>query len=81
MHPLLRLSLRARGIRSIERMAQLDRKTVRRYVRAAAEVGVVRDGGEGQLIDEVIGSVVEVIRPHRRDGDGEGRLLGTGGAR
>ena len=72
----LRLWLRGEAIRSIERLAQLDRKTVRRYVNAAAELGLVRDGGEGQLTDEFIGSVVEVVRPHRSDGHGEGwRLL------
>ncbi len=72
----LRLWVRGEGIRSIERLAQLDRKTVRRYVKAAEEVGVVRDGGDGQLTDELIGSVVEAVRPHRSDGHGEGwRLL------
>ena len=71
----LRLWLRGEGIRAIERMAQLDRKTVRRYVRAAVEVGLERNGGEGQLTDELIGSVVEVVRPHRRDGHGEGWAL------
>ncbi len=60
----------------LERMAQLDRKTVRRYVAAAEELGLVRDGGEAQLSDEFIGSVVEMVRPHRSDGHGEGwRLL------
>ncbi len=73
---VLRLWLRGEGIRAIERMAQLDRKTVRRYVVAGEELGLVRDGGEGQLSDEFIGSVVEVVRPHRSDGHGEGwRLL------
>jgi transposase len=72
----LRLWLRGEGIRAIERMAQLDRKTVRRYVGAAEELGLVRDGGEDQLTDEFIGSVVEAVRPHRSDGHGEGwRLL------
>ena len=68
---VLRLWLRGEGIRAIERMAQLDRKTVRRYVRAAEGLGVQRDGGQGQLTDELIGSVVEVVRPHRRDGHGQ----------
>src|SRR5438270_12767359 len=73
----LRLWLRGEGVRSIERLAQLDRKTVRRYVKAAEELGVVRDdGGDSQLTDELIGSVVEAVRPHRSDGHGEGwRLL------
>ena len=67
----LRLWLRGQGYRSIERMAQLDRKTVRRYVAAAEALGLVRDGGEGQLTDELIGAVVEAVRPHRSDGHGE----------
>jgi transposase len=67
----LRLWLRGEGIRSIERLAQLDRKTVRRYVAAAEESGLVRDGGEDQLSDEFIGSVVEAVRPHRSDGRGQ----------
>jgi hypothetical protein len=66
----LRLWLRGEGIRSIERMAQLDRKTVRRYVGAAEGLGLVREGGEAQLTDELIGSVVEAVRPHRSDGHG-----------
>jgi transposase len=73
---VLRLWLRGEGIRSTERLAGVDRKTVRRYVAAAVELGVVRDGGEEQLSDEFVGSVVEAVRPHRCDGRGEAwRLL------
>ena len=73
---VLRLWLRGEGIRSTERLAGVDRKTVRRYVAAAVELGLVRDGGEGQLNDELVGSVVEAVRPHRVDGRGEAwRLL------
>jgi len=68
---VLRLWLRGEGIRSTERLAGVDRKTVRRYVTAAVEVGLQRDGGEGQLTDVFIGQVVEVVRPHRSDGHGE----------
>ena len=72
---VLRLWLRGEGIRSTERLAGVDRKTVRRYVAAAVELGLVR-GGEEQLSDEFIGSVVETVRPHRSDGRGEAwRLL------
>ena len=60
----------ARGIRSIERLVGVDRKTVRRYVTAAAEVGLVRDGDESQLTDGLIGQVCEQVRPHRADGHG-----------
>ena len=66
-----RLWLRGEGVRSTERLAGVDRKTVRRYLAAAVELGLVRDGGEGQLSDGFIGSVVEAVRPHRADGHGE----------
>ncbi len=73
---VLRLWLRGEGFRSVERLAGVDRKTVRRYVSAATALGLVRDGGEGQLSDVFMGSVVEAVRPHRCDGHGEAwRLL------
>lgn len=68
---VLRLWLDGEGFRSIERLSAVDRKTVRRYVNAAQELGLVRDGGVGQLGDEFIAAVVEVVRPHRSDGHGE----------
>ena len=68
---VLRLWLRQEGIRSIERLGGVDRKTVRRYVVAAEELGLVRDGGEEQLSDVFMGSVVEKVRPHRTDGRGQ----------
>jgi hypothetical protein len=72
---VLRLWMRGEGVRSTERLVGVDRKTVRRYVAAAVELGLVRDG-EGQLSDEFVGSVVEAVRPHRVDGRGEAwRLL------
>src|SRR3954469_3885281 len=73
---VLRLWLRGEGVRSTERLAGVDRKTVRRYLHAAEELGLVRDGAEGQLSDEFVGSVVEAVRPHRAAGRGEAwRLL------
>ncbi len=73
---VLRLWLRGEGVRSTVRLAGVDRKTVRRYVAAAVELGLVRDGGEERLSDEFVGSVVEAVRPHRSDGRGEAwRLL------
>jgi hypothetical protein len=65
---VLRLWFRGEGLRATERLAGVDRKTVRRYLAAAVELGLVRDGGEGQLNDEFVGAVVEVVRPHRSDG-------------
>src|ERR1039457_7709207 len=40
---VLRLWLRGEGLRSIERLSSVDRKTVRRYLEAAGGCGVVRD--------------------------------------
>jgi len=67
---VLRLWLRGEGLRSIERLMSVDRKTVRRYVAAAVASGLARDGGEEQLSDVLLGSVCELVRPHRRDGHG-----------
>jgi transposase len=73
---VLRLWLRGEGVRPSERLSGVDRKTIRRYVDAAIALGLGRDGGEIQLTDEFIGSVVEAVRPHRSDGHGEAwRLL------
>jgi hypothetical protein len=69
---VLRLWLRGEGDRAIARLAVVDRKTVKRYVCAGIGCGVVRDGGEEQLTDEVIGLVCERVRPHRCDGHGAG---------
>jgi transposase len=68
---VLRLWVRGEGLRSIERLSGLDRKTVRRYVAAAQSCGVVRDGGEGQLDDGLLSRVAEAVRPHRADGHGQ----------
>ena len=67
----LRRWLNGDGERPIAQGVGIDRKTARRYIAAAVELGVVRDGGEGQLSDELIGQVVERVRPHRPDGHGE----------
>jgi transposase len=75
---VLRLWLAEEGYRSIERLSQVDRKTVRRYVEAAVGLGLDRGGSDGQLSDEFIGGVVEAVRPHRVDGHGDAwRTLGT----
>ena len=68
---VLRLWLRGEGIRSVERLAGLDRKTVRRYVAAAQACGLDRAGGEGQLGDALISAVAERVRPHRTSGHGQ----------
>lgn len=68
---VLRLWLRGEALRAIERMLGVDRKTVRRYVEAAAELGVDRSIGEAQLSDEFLALVLERVRPHRTNGHGE----------
>jgi hypothetical protein len=67
---VLRLWVRGEGLRAIERLAVVDRKTVRRYVSAAVEAGLVREGGEGQLDDVLLAAVCERVRPHRPAGHG-----------
>jgi hypothetical protein len=58
------------GQRSIAERAGVDRKTARRYIEAAVAAGVVRDGGLGQLTDELIGQVINAVRPERAQGHG-----------
>jgi hypothetical protein len=68
---VLRLWLRDEmGLRKIAERAGVDRKTVRRYVEAGEAAGLVRDGGQGQLTDELLGLVVEAVRPRRPSGRG-----------
>jgi hypothetical protein len=67
---VLRLWLRGEGLRSVARLARVDRKTVRRYVEAARSCGLDRAGGEGQIGDELLSAVAERVRPHRADGHG-----------
>jgi hypothetical protein len=45
-------------------------KTAARYIRAAQEAGLARDGGEAQLTDELLGVVVAAVRPARPPGHG-----------
>jgi transposase len=69
---VLRAWLAGKSERAVAAQAGVDRKTSRRYVRAAVAAGLSRDGGEDQLTDELIGQVVSVVRPVRPDGHGEG---------
>src|SRR6516165_8399953 len=62
----------------VERLAGMDRKTIRRYIAAAEVAGITAGGGDAQLSDEVVGQVVEAVRPHRTDGHGEAwRVVGA----
>jgi hypothetical protein len=67
---VLRGWLAGAGLRTVAAQAGIDRKTARRYVQAAEAAGVVRDGGWGQVSDEVIGAVVAAVRPARPAGHG-----------
>jgi hypothetical protein len=57
---LMRLWLKGYSDRAIARLARADRKTVKRYLKAAEAAGVRREGGEEQLGDEVLGAIAEV---------------------
>lgn len=68
---VLRVWLAGDGLRTAGERAGVDRKTARRYVIAAQEAGLRRDGGEEQLTDELIGAVVAAVRPARPSGHGQ----------
>ena len=65
---LLRVWMLGAGLRRVGALAGVDRKTARRYVDAAVAAGLDRDGGSDQLSDELIGVVVEAVRPDRPQG-------------
>jgi transposase len=68
---VLRAWLSGAGLRQVAAQAGVDRKTARRYVQAAVEAGLVREGGAGQLTDELVGQVAQVVRPVRPGGHGQ----------
>ena len=68
---VLRAWLAGQGKRPAARRAQVNVKTAQRYIAAAQEAGLSRDGGEGQLTDELVGMVVAAVRPARPAGHGE----------
>ena len=67
---VLRAWLAGKGLRKVAGQAGVDRKTARDYVNAALAAGLVRDGGEEQLTDELVGQVVAAVRPARPQGHG-----------
>ena len=67
---VLRAWLAGAGLRTAAERAGVDRKTARRYVQAGEQVGLRRDGGEGQLSDELVGAVLAAVRPARASGHG-----------
>jgi transposase len=68
---VLRAWLAGTGLRQVAAQAGVDRKTARRYVQAAVEAGLARDGGLVQLTDELVGQVAQVVRPVRPGGHGQ----------
>src|SRR5690242_21940431 len=68
---VLRAWLAGVGLRRVAGQAGVDRKTARRYVEAAVAAGLARDGGAGQLTDELIGQVAQAVRPVRPGGRGQ----------
>ena len=70
---VLRAWLSGAGLRRVAEQAGVDRKTARRYVDAAVAAGLDRDGGAGQLTDELVGQVAQVVWPVRPGGQGQAR--------
>ncbi|UQX11735.1 hypothetical protein [Candidatus Mycobacterium methanotrophicum] len=68
---LLRVWMSGAGLRRVGALAGADRKTARDYTNAAVLAGLDRGGDLDQLTDELIGAVIEAVRPGRPDGHGE----------
>jgi LuxR family maltose regulon positive regulatory protein len=68
---VLRAWLAGAGLRQVAAQAGVDRKTARRYVQAAMDAGLARDGGLAQLSDELVGQVAQAVRPVRPGGHGQ----------
>jgi transposase len=66
---ILRLWLSGHGYRSVARLAMVDPKTVRRYVKVAVAAGLDRERGEQQLTEELLAVVVAAVPPGRPPGD------------
>jgi transposase len=67
---VLRAWLEGHGLRKVAERAGVDRKTARRYVAAAEAAGLVRDAGVEAVTDELVGEVVDAVRPARPNGHG-----------
>jgi hypothetical protein len=68
---VLRIWLRGQGERPAARAAGVDRKTARRYIAAATEAGLERNGDESQLTEALVGQVCGAVRPVRPNGHGQ----------
>jgi len=67
---VLRGWLEGLGLRKVAERAGVDRKTARRYVEAAQAAGLSRDPGVEAVTEELVGLVVEAVRPARPNGHG-----------
>jgi len=67
---VLRAWLAGAGLRRVAEQAGVDRKTARRYVEAAVAAGLDREGGGGQVTDDLVGLVAQAVRPARPGGHG-----------
>jgi hypothetical protein len=67
---VLRAWLEGKGLRKVAARAGVDRKTARRYVDAAQAAGLTREAGPDAVTDELVGLVVEAVRPARPNGHG-----------
>ena len=67
---VLRAWLEGHGLRKVAERAGVDRKTARRYVDAAEAAGLARDAGAEAVTDELVGLVVDAVRPARPNGHG-----------
>jgi hypothetical protein len=74
---VLRAWLAGKGLRKVAEQAGVDRKTARSYRDAAVAAGLVGDGGEEQLTDELVGQVAAAVRPVRPQGHGVGWRAST----
>ena len=73
LREVLRAWLEGAGLRKVAERAGVDRKTARRYVEAAQAAGLSREAGlpvDEAVTDELIGLVVEAVRPVRPGGHG-----------
>ena len=64
--------LKERTLRGTQRTVHGDRKTRAALRGGDYRAGMVRDGGQDRLDDDLdrVGSVVKAVRPHRSDGHG-----------
>ncbi|HEY2577737.1 MAG TPA: IS21 family transposase [Streptosporangiaceae bacterium] len=67
---VLRAWLGGSGKRPAASRAGVDVKTAARYIAAARDAGLDREGGEAQLTDELLAAVVAAVRPARPAGHG-----------